>query len=331
MADEPPDPIPDQMFEAAATWLVRLREPLATPQDRADFAGWLAADARHPAAMDRAARLWGRLAEPAMALAAASRPAANPGQRTIRRPGWRPGWRHAGTWAAAAALLLAVAIGVVQGPALYDDLRADHRTPVGERRTVELADGSRLTLNTGTALAIDLAGDGRRVRLFRGEAFFDVAADPDRPFLVDTAAGSVRVVGTRFNVRLDGARAVVAVEEGRVVARGAGPDGAEVALARGQQVLLSADAPPVAAPLDGEQAGEWRSGRLVFFRTPLAEVTAELERYRGGRIVPLGNRLRALRVTGAFDTGRPDAALDVIAATLAVDLTRLPFGIVLLR
>ena len=333
MAVDPPNPVPDAMLEAATVWLMRRREPGFRPGEEAAFAGWLTADPRHARALAEAERLWDALALPAAALvagrdAAARAPACRP--PLLRARTATPILRGGRRWAAAAALLLAVAGGVAWGPALRDDLMADQRTAVGERRTVELADGSRVTLNTGTALAVDLDPALRRVRLFRGEAYFDVVRDPARPFRVETPAGSVEVLGTRFNLRLRDGRATVTVAEGRVAARPASGGPAQV-LGPGEESIVTAAAAGTPVAVDRAAGEAWRHGRLVFYRASLADVVAELERYRGGRILPLGRRLADLRVTGAFDTARPDDALDVIAAALSIEVSRLPLGLVLLH
>lgn len=330
MADDPPNPIPDAMLEAATAWLMRRREPDGDAADEVAYADWLAADARHPHAMAEAARLWDMLALPA-AIQAERRDRPTLPRRTgaVRRPGIHP-LRRVRTWAAAAGFVLAVAATAVWWPEIRDDLRADHRTAAGERRTVELAEGSRIALNTGTALAVDVGGGGRVVRLFRGEAFFDVARDPARPFRVELPAGSVEVLGTRFNVRIEGRSATVSVLEGRVAARPS--DGvAGRPIGAGEQVVVTSAAATSPAAVDVEAAAAWRRGRLVFYRAPLAEVVAELGRYRDGHVVLLGRDLGGKRVTGAFDTARPDAALDIVAATLGITVTRLPFGLTLLR
>ncbi|BBK39953.1 iron dicitrate transporter FecR [Allostella sp. ATCC 35155] len=329
MADDPAERIPDAMLEVAVIWLMRRREPGRDCGDEAAFRGWLQADPRHVAAVAMAKRLWDAAALPAATAAAADVVRNPPG---AARPG-RPVSPSAGRlrpWALAAAVLLLVAAGAVWGPRLRDDLRADYRTATGEHRTVELADGSRIALNTGTALAFDRDAAGRRARLFRGEAFFAVTREPARPFRVETPAGSVEVLGTRFNVRLADHRTIVTVVEGRVAALSRA-GGMPQPVGAGQQSVITAAAASVAAEADPDVATAWRRGQLVFYRAKLSNVADELGRYLGGRILLLTGGLGDRRITGAFDTGRPDAALDAIAAMLGITVHRLPFGLRLLR
>lgn len=327
MADDPAERIPDAMLEAAVIWLMRRREPGRDSEDDSAFGRWLQADPRHAAAIAMAERIWDAVALPAAAAAAAGRepPGAARPRRTVAISAGRPR-----RWALAAAILLVVAAGAVWGPRLRDDLRADHRTATGERRTVELAEGSRITLNTATALAFELDAEGRRARLFRGEAFFAVRREPARPFRVETPAGSVEVLGTRFNVRLADDRTIVTVVEGRVVVLSRA-GGMPQPIGAGQQFVITAAGASVATEADPDVATAWRRGQLVFYRAKLSDVADELGRYLGGRILLLTEGLGDRRITGAFDTSRPDAALDAIAAMLGIIVHRLPFGLRLLR
>ena len=327
MADDPAERVSDAMLEAAVIWLMRRREPGRGSEDGAAFRGWLQADPRHAAAIAMAERLWDAAALPAAAAAQVAQhpPAAARPDRAVATSAGRPR-----QWALAATILLVAAAGAVWGPRLRDDLRADHRTATGERRTVELAEGSRITLNTGTALALDLDAEGRRARLFRGEAFFAVTREPARPFRVETPAGSVEVLGTRFNVRLADDRTIVTVVEGRVAALSRA-GGMAQPIGAGQQSVITAAGASEATEADPDVATAWRRGQLVFYRAKLSDVADELGRYLGGRILLLTGGLGDRRITGAFDTSRPDAALDAIAAMLGIAVHRLPFGLRLLR
>ena len=109
------------------------------------------------------------------------------------------------------------------------------------------------------------------------------------------------------------------------------PGGPVQVLGPGEESIVTAAVAGTPVAVDRAAGEAWRHGRLVFYRASLADVVAELERYRGGRILPLGRRLADLRVTGAFDTARPDDALDVIAAALSIEVSRLPLGLVLLH
>ncbi len=197
----------------------------------------------------------------------------------------------------------------------FDRLRSDAHTAVGQMRRVSLEDGSIVTLNTDTAASFHLDSNRREVKLLRGEAYFEVVHDPARPFVVDSPAGSARVLGTAFNVRIDRDQTRVSVVEGRVSVSSAGKS---AVLARGQSAWLRADGVESEANRDALAVKAWQRGQIVFYRTPLAEVAAELGRYRHGLVMVRGEALRRMPVSGAFEVADPDEALRLVRETLGV-------------
>eukprot|EP01042_Synura_sphagnicola_P036120 gene36120-46223_t len=180
----------DAVDEAAVAWFVRLRDEEVTEADRAAFAVWLKADPAHERAWGELEALWGALdqvAVPGMVAPVTDRP-----ERRRPRAFWRP-------LAAAAMLLLAVTAALRLLP---PGLLADYRTGIGERRVVDLADGSRIELGPASAIEVDLGNARRAVRLVAGEAFFTVARDPARPFVVGAGQGEIAVLGTAFDVKI---------------------------------------------------------------------------------------------------------------------------------
>jgi transmembrane sensor len=300
----------DPVYEAAASWVARLSSPDATESDRDAFEAWLAADPAHAAAHAEMDALWRRLGQVPDPRVPDPR-VPDPGV-----PAPRPRRLPKGPACLAAAVALGAAVASQSG--LADWLRADLWSGIGEIAHATLADGSRVDLNTGTALALHFTETERRVALLRGEALFDVARDPARPFVVEGGGVSVRAVGTVFYVRADGA-GPVGVAEGRVDVTAAGRHlevSAGEALRRqeGGATIVKADMGRVTA---------WRDGRVVFSGERLADVLAELARYRRGRILLLDSRLGERRVTAAFDPRDTDDALDALAATMGVRVTRL--------
>lgn len=319
MPEEPGNKPPDEIFEEAVRWHGLLREPGAAAADHARFALWLDEDPRHGEAYAEAVRLWEALGAPVAELAADASLGSALAQR--RRRG-----RLATALAAAAAF--AAAAWLWQGG--LDDLRSDHVTAVGGQDEIALADGSRMLLNTDTALAVEMDDAERRVRLFRGEALFEVARDPARPFIVDTDDGEVRVTGTAFNLRATGGGTVVSVLKGRVSVTPAAAD-QPVRLQRGQQVVVGPDGVGPVTGFDPTAVTAWQRGQVVFYRTPLGQVVQELNRYQYGRILVLSDRARDLEVTGVFDARNPPAVIDVIEAALDLDVVRLTDRLILLR
>lgn len=308
----------DSMQREAFTWLVRLTSGEATQEDAAALAAWRARSGAHDAAFRQAARLW-RALDPAARSSAAVAVAASPAKGPLLSR------RRLGQGALAAGL---AGLALAGGRDLWPLLRpaGDLHTAVGEQRDERLADGSQVLLNTATALRLDFTADARRVELLRGEALFTVTPDGARPFTVQAGRGSVTALGTVFAVRqLDGGARVTCLD-GTIAVR----CGGEAVLTAGQEVTYGDSLGPVAT-VDPDQAAAWRKGLLYFRAQPLAEVVAEIGRYRPGPIILANEAAAARQVSGVFHLARPDEALAHIGRTLSLDLERLPGGIVLLR
>lgn len=213
---------------------------------------------------------------------------------------------------AAAVLLVALFWGVP-----YFRSTETISTPSAQRSSVALADGSTAELNARTDLRTDFRYGRRTVELFEGEAFFSVAKDPAHPFLVRTPTGTIRVTGTRFNVRLASDRTIVTLVEG-AVAYEAG--GAAIALAPGEQLDSRAERPLAltAAQLESELA--WRTGNLSLNGLTLAEVAARFASYHG-KVIDVAPSVGALRLGGScplddlpgfFEFIRESAGVEVI-------------------
>jgi transmembrane sensor len=157
---------------------------------------------------------------------------------------------------------------------------------VAHRETVTLIDGTRIELNARTVLVVEVTATSRRVRLADGEAFFSVAKDPQRPFFVETAAGTVRVTGTHFNVRTESPTGLeVTVQEGSVRVRTG--DLPVRDLSAGDRLVRKSNDVSVLR-LSPEQVQDylaWRQGMIVFVDTPLREALARFARYQGRNLV----------------------------------------------
>ncbi|MGA4633138.1 FecR family protein [Pseudomonas solani] len=306
--------IDDELFAEASAWHFRLQADDVSAADRRDFAAWLAGSEARARAWSEVQTLLGALQRPARAAHAAE-----------RWPARRGAWRG---WACAAALLLGLGVTLMQSPWL-DRLRADQATAVGESRTLDLADGSRVQLNTDSAVQVELGEHERRVRLLRGEAFFEVTHAPERPFLVESGAGWVKVVGTRFSVDRREGETRVRVESGRVEVNGGSRQA--VLLEHGQGVEFGAAGLGAAHGIDPLQAFAWRQRQLVFRQQPLGEVVAELNRYWPGRTFVVGEALERRVVSGVFEIDKPDAVLKALHLTLGLDVQRFTPYLTLLR
>jgi transmembrane sensor len=318
------DPTPE-MREAAAAWLLRLREPpegrLGIPSLFAEFEAWKAQDPAHEFAFLEVEAFFEDLAAPA-AQAADRRRRAEGRRRLAPLRAFPP------PWAMAAGLAAAVLLVASQRQAL-GDLTSDAATPAGRQETLALADGSRVRLNTRSA-ADDLStAHDRRVRLRHGEAYFAVARDPARPFTIEAGVARVQVLGTHFNVRHAGDQVLVGVEEGRVAVWSEAHPEATVQLTAGQEAVVSAEGAQ-RQPGRAVVIAPWRQGRLIVFQTPVREVVGELNRYRAAPIVVLNPRLGSETVSGVFDVADTRRALTTLEGALGARIVRIPGGAVLI-
>ncbi|OAI84846.1 FecR family protein [Pseudomonas putida] len=206
--------------------------------------------------------------------------------------------------------------------------RSEHYlTRAGERQTLNLADGTVVTLDAASEVAVSWHLFSRRSELQRGQALFEVAPRVYRPWLVDAGQASVRVVGTRFNVDRHASEVRVSVAEGRVaVAAG----GAERELLPGQQVRASNAGLGAMVAVDANAVGAWQGGQLVFQRTPLGEVLDTIGRYQDRPVRLQDARLATLPVSGVFDSAHVERLLALLPSILPVQLGKGADGSVLI-
>lgn len=289
--------------DKAVEWFVLLRDDEATDGDRKAFERWLAKDPSHEAAWTSVERMWGRL-DSLSARAAALQSPKPPRSRRLKRA------------AAAVALVMLAAAGWQAVPV---GLFADHRTAVGERRTVVLTDGTRVELGTASALDVSFTEQERRVGLLSGQAFFTVTKDAARPFVVTASNGEVRVLGTAFDVKISENVAVTVAQSAVQVSVGAAPP---TVVTEGYGVQFDARGVSAVSAADLEAVQAWRQGQLVFRNVALSAVVAELQRYHPGRIAMFGGATGQRRVTAVIDAQNIDAALDTIARSFALRVYR---------
>lgn len=205
----------------------------------------------------------------------------------------------------------------------WQEWAADLRTATGEQQATELADGTRLVLNTGSAVNVRFSATERRLTLLSGEILVTTGTDPSavaRPFLVDTPSGSVRALGTRFSLRRTGDGVHAAVFDGAVELHPAGATATTV-LRAGEQATFTASIVQPPRPVDAT-ATLWERGMLLARDMRLDALVAELARYHRG-IVRCDPQVAALGVSGAFPITDPRASLDMLEKTLPVRITSL--------
>ncbi len=324
----------DDIEGRAAEWVIRLGGDPLTPEERRTLDRWLTEHPDHRAAFDFACSTWSGLAALRPAPGALAADIVSPlSHRSRARV-----WMRAG--ALAASILIAIGLGVRWLGDPLTMLVADYRTAPAEMRTVTLPDGSRMDLGPASAVALRFNDQERRVELLAGVIHVDVApmaGSEDRPFVVEAAGGTVTALGTRFVVDRtpDAIEVTVTEHRGEVAATPAGEGsawgaGETVVLSPGQSVRYGDAGFGAIADVNPEHATAWRRGRLVFDRAPLAEVAAELNRYRHGRIVIADAALGERRVSGVFEAARLDEALASIARELGAHVADVPPFVTLL-
>lgn len=302
----------EQANHEAADWLIAQADGPLPADEQARFDAWMAQSDGNKAAYWRLELGW-QEADRVVALGdvADMRAAAVDGDRR-QRWWWIP---------AAIAASLVLAVGVERFAAL-DGGGSDREVPaapagqsyataVGETRLVGLPDGSRIQLNTGSKMRSRMDGSQREVWLEEGEAFFEVAREQDRPFVVHAGEREITVLGTRFSVRRVGANVVVAVLEGRVqlaeledgrAIRSSIISGGDIAVASGSATLVTSRSEQAV-----QQALSWREGLLTFDQQPLAAIADEFNRYNRQKIVLDDPSTGAIRISGTFPADKPDA------------------------
>jgi transmembrane sensor len=311
--------VDDARLASAADWVVRLQSANLPDAEVVEFDAWLEAHPANAAAYDRTLAVTLELQDAAPALADGLKQA--PARRPLSR-GARRSWLVAGGVAAAATVALAVMPYSVFAPAPAQTFA----TAKGEHRTIRLADGSTIELNAGSHLSVSLGRHERHVSLPDGEAVFDVAADKARPFLIDAGDRTVRVVGTRFDVRHRGSQLSVTVERGVVEVRPGGDAAGKVfRLHPGQRLDTAQGAHAVQlSTVDPLQVESWRTGRLIFRDEPLGDLIADLNQQFATPITLADPALAQTRVSGVLVLD--DRAAVIRRLALLAPVKALPSG-----
>lgn len=333
--DATSDGVPHHSLLArAAEWLAR-RDAGWTAADRAEFEQWLAADARHAAAWEELESAWVTFDHPRQRGLADEMVS----ELALRRRRRQARWRFAGCG-------LAVAAGIACLVAFLPSRPAPSAAPVASgvllRPDVrDLPDGSRIDLNAGAEVEVKFSAEVRAIRLVRGEAHFNVARNPERPFVVTAGALAVRAVGTAFSMKLETHTVDLLVTEGRVAVGRAGDDSVPPAPAAsdatpanafvdaGGHLTVSMSGPAAPAlearpidPVEMERRLAWRGPRLELSGTPLGEAAAILNRENRVRIVVRDPALREMRLSGVFRADDPEGFVRLLETHYGVAVQR---------
>jgi transmembrane sensor len=308
-----------------AEWVVRLQSGAAGSADRSALAAWLETGPEHRRDFERACATWDLAHGLAASAVAQSYLTGAPVQRRAIRP--RSKAMAFGLGGALAAAMLALTI--------WPD-SAVHTTGAGEIATVALEDGSTVWLNADSRLRVDFSAPFRRVVLERGEAFFKVAHDTSRPFVVEAAPQRIVVTGTEFDVRRAREAVEVSVAEGHVKVEAttdAGQTQPITALSAGDDARFAAGeiVPAVARGGVAQHKGAWREGKIYLDDTQLASAVDEINRYSQTKLVLADDVLRHLTISGVFRTGDTDSVLFSLHELYRLEARREPGRIVLYR
>lgn len=339
-------PVSSEIRRAAHFWSARLDEGDLTADERCSLDTWLEADPVHTAALARAEVLWQRMSEIDYPQGLAQSALANrPIDSEPSEAPYSSWWQRfsdalaaslgrvvaaSATIAAAAAIFIALDLPAdsLFGPAPADQ-PVQFATERGSMKTINLPDGSRITLDAASQLSLLDGEDKREVRLIEGNALFAVPPDRQRPFTVEAGAARILVTGTRFDVRQDGDETFIGVAEGTVNVRQASDPVSDtgdtasdstIALRAGEAVTLTKDQGfgEIADFFPGEFAA-WQTGTMIYAETTLAEIVEDANRYAAEPIA-VDPAIRKLRLSGSFDIKNTDQFLASLEAGLPVQV-----------
>jgi transmembrane sensor len=335
-------------MQQAADWVVQLRSPEPLPNREELFADWLRASPLHLQEYLQAVEVWEGLAHPnagggrpreqLIAAAGDSNLVELPSREEISRNipteratsgGFR--WRRVGFALSLSAVFVLAYLGWQRTTMIVV------RTGVGEQHSEVLPDRSVVDVNTQSEIRIAFTSTERRVELVRGEAFFDVAKDPARPFIVATDLATAKAIGTRFSVYRAQSGTIVTVAEGRVLVRDKHAVAAESKGAADPQDVVEVIPGTQAEAQPGHRVQmrranvastfAWREHRLVFDGEPLSAVVEEFNRYNSPPLLISDPRLREQHISGVFGANDPDSLLDFLVKVDHIAVSRDPDGV----
>ena len=311
-----PETLSEETVRAAAAWYERVHRDGVPEETRSGFAAWLAQSVDNRTAYESVNETWTQVQHTAL----------DPQILALRHETALRLTRRASAairplrWAAAAVVLIvlcgtAATLGgrLPLRQSLQDRAAIRYATAVGERMTVILNDGSQVTLDTQSELSVAFTSSERAVRLLRGQVYFKVAKDHERPFVVAALKRRIVAVGTAFDVRLDGAQVRVTMVEGTVRVDTA-------TITAGEQLTAAASLPDRVSVSDPERLTSWLHDQIIFDNTRLADAVAELNRYSNTRIELADPKIAQLHLSGAFAAGRPSLFIEAVTSYFPVQV-----------
>ncbi len=327
--------------EEAAVWVAQLDSRGVSGINQKELDDWLNVSVHHLEAFERMAALWvGADILDALNYKEGVEEARKLSRRNLNATRWIKG--IAATFVVAASVMLAQYVN--NAPTTQT---AEFATIIGEQKTIRLADGSDVILNTNSEISINLTDTRREVVLLRGEAHFDVAHEPERPFVVYARDGIVKAVGTAFTVHLRREKVEVTVSEGVVAILSRPPDTVNVAirdvevdellpiaaLTVGESAVIEEEAVESVVRMSEDALDRkllWRGGFIAFAGEPLSTVVADVSRYTDILIEIDDPSLETLPIGGYFKVGEVEDMFESLEASFGITVTRISPSRVLL-
>lgn len=339
----------DDRLERATEWFLRVRSESASVEDLPELRRWMESDPRNAHAYQRVSASWDVLENHASApeIVIGRRDALEDARRATQNR-----WSTRRRFPTRVALVASIVLAVVTAVTWFYSQRGVYETDLGERRTLTLADGSVVTLDARSRVRVDYRESDRLITLEQGQARFDVAKDPARPFRVRARDQTVIALGTQFNVELVSGSVLVTMIEGHVAVTGVDPAGRErsrtretvtsvdtrdpppsidllttprrrtVELKAGEGLRVRADGQAsVVEKVDIERATAWQSGKLFFSNEPLASAAERINRYSALQ-VRVDPSAANVGVSGVFDAGDATPFIEAVSSYFPVDVSR---------
>jgi transmembrane sensor len=324
--------------DEASIWLVRLDNGNLSEQSRKELKSWLSADKRHPIALKAMAGIWDGMDEILMTIDD-DKTSENVSLWPVLKPIFEP------FALAASVCFLAVLIFI----SLPNNVQKNsYATLVGQQMTAEFDDGSIIHLNTNSRIETEFSDEKRVIKLIQGEALFEVAHDPERPFIVYAGNRLVQAIGTKFVVHLKTENIQVTVTDGKVkmskvplnkelgdinVLTNRDIKKDDVYITKGEVVTVGGDHPPKLVRIKPETIKRelsWLDGKLIFVNEELFDVIEEINRYIDVEIVLKDPSLHKITISGRFDLEDSEALIEAIELSFNMDSQRLDPNKVLL-
>tara|TARA_R110002096_G_scaffold432707_1_gene649986 strand:+ start:12159 stop:13256 length:1098 start_codon:yes stop_codon:yes gene_type:complete len=339
------------IIKEACAWLALMDSRNLSDIEKAKLNKWVRANELHKVELERLATIWDNIEAADIDIAAVDQSVEIHKSTTEKRFENSKNSNKSRSRlliSIAASLFLCISVGIglhFHNIAQFKSTNGKYTTDIGGQQTVLLADGSKIRLNTDTLVEVNYHDGQRNIHLYKGEAHFDVASDPERPFIVKARKGDVLALGTIFSVRVKNDRVNVIVEEGKVRIRAnenfdrpiSDPLAITDEAIEDNEINTTIVASAGKNVIFGEQEIEsiiqeekeeierkfsWRQGMLAFDDEPLSDVIEEVSRYTSSKIIIGDPNIRTLRVGGYYPIGKIHAIFDALELNLGLHVKK---------